>query len=65
MTPDIPLSPNERSYFWGGWGGSLVDRRPRRRGLCVSYVMNRMGEGTIGDIRGVGIVFAAYGALNA
>jgi CubicO group peptidase (beta-lactamase class C family) len=64
MTPEIPLSPNERAYFWGGWGGSvvLVDLDAR---LCVSYVMNRMGEGTIGDTRGIGILFAAYGALDA
>jgi hypothetical protein len=26
-------------------------------------VMNRMGEGTVGDERGVNIIFAAYGAL--
>jgi CubicO group peptidase (beta-lactamase class C family) len=63
MTPEIPLSPNDRSYFWGGWGGSvvIVDLDAR---LCISYVMNRMGEGTIGDTRGIGIVFAAYGALE-
>ena len=62
MTPEIPLSPNERSFFWGGWGGSvvLVDLDAR---MCVSYVMNRMGEGTIGDTRGINILFAAYGAL--
>ena len=31
--------------------------------MNVAYVMNRMGEGTVGDDRGIGIVFAAYGAL--
>ena len=40
----------------------MVDQDTR---LVISYVMNRMGEGTIGDERGVGIVFAAYGALAA
>ena len=23
-SPDTPLSPNPRTCFWGGWGGSLV-----------------------------------------
>jgi hypothetical protein len=27
--------------------------------------MNRMGEGTLGDTRGAGIVQAAYAALDA
>ena len=31
--------------------------------MVVAYVMNRMGEGTVGDERGVGIVFAAYAGL--
>jgi hypothetical protein len=31
--------------------------------LCVTYVMNKMGEGTLGDARGVSIVMAAYAAL--
>ena len=63
MSPEIPLSPNERAYFWGGWGGSVVVVDLDAR-LCISYVMNRMGEGTIGDDRGIGIIFAAYGALE-
>ena len=20
----LPISPNERAFFWGGWGGSLA-----------------------------------------
>jgi hypothetical protein len=28
----------------------------------VTYVMNKMGEGTLGDQRGASIVLAAYGA---
>ena len=31
--------------------------------MCIAYVMNRMGEGTVGDERGAGIVFGAYAAL--
>jgi CubicO group peptidase (beta-lactamase class C family) len=57
----IPL-PNPRTCFWGGWGGSLiiVDLDAR---MTVSFVMNRMGEGTVGDDRSVGILLAAYGGL--
>jgi CubicO group peptidase (beta-lactamase class C family) len=61
---DIPLGPNPRTCFWGGWGGSLVVCDLDAR-LCISFVMNRMGEGTVGDDRGIGIVFAAYEALAA
>jgi CubicO group peptidase (beta-lactamase class C family) len=64
MSPDVPLSPNERAYFWGGWGGSLVVVDLDAR-LCVAYVMNRMGEGTMGDMRAVNLLFAAYAALEA
>lgn len=59
--PMLP-APNPRTCFWGGWGGSLaivdVDAR-----MSFSYVMNRMGSGTTGDLRGGGLLLAAYGAL--
>lgn len=62
MSEAIPLSPNERAFFWGGYGGSLavVDLDQR---MTVSYVMNRMGDGLLGDLRGASLVFAAYAAL--
>jgi len=54
----LPL-PNARTCFWGGWGGSLiiVDLDAR---MTIAYVMNRMGEGTVGDDRGASVVLAAY-----
>jgi CubicO group peptidase (beta-lactamase class C family) len=57
----LPL-PNPRTCFWGGWGGSLiiVDLDAR---MTVSFVMNRMGEGTTGDDRAASIVLAAYMGL--
>jgi CubicO group peptidase (beta-lactamase class C family) len=63
-SPDTPLGPNPRTFFWGGWGGSLliVDLDAR---MVVAYVMNKMGEGTLGDLRGVGIAFSAYQGLGA
>lgn len=51
MNDLIPLSPNPRSCFWGGWGGSLavVDLDSR---LSFAYVMNKMASGLVGDVRG-------------
>jgi len=59
---ELPMGTGERVCFWGGWGGSLivVDLDAR---MTVAYVMNRMGEGTLGDARGAGIVAAAYASL--
>jgi CubicO group peptidase (beta-lactamase class C family) len=59
---ELPVSPNPRTCFWGGWGGSLVIVDLDAR-LVVSYVMNRMGEGTVGDVRGASVALSAYGAL--
>ena len=60
-SPDTPLGPNPRTCFWGGWGGSLclidVDAR-----MVIAYVMNKMGEGTMGDTRGASIAMAAFAA---
>jgi len=61
-SPETPLSPNPRACFWGGWGGSLVVIDLDAR-MVVAYVMNRMGEGTMGDLRGASIVMAAYASL--
>ncbi len=59
---ELPISPNPRACFWGGWGGSLVIIDLDAR-MVVAYMMNRMGEGTLGDLRGAGIAMAAFGAL--
>ena len=61
---ELPISPNQRACFWGGWGGSIVVVDLDAR-LAVAYMMNRMGEGTLGDQRGAGIVLAAFAALAA
>jgi CubicO group peptidase (beta-lactamase class C family) len=60
-TPMIPF-PSQRTCFWGGWGGSLVINDFENR-MTVAYVMNRMGDGTTGDVRGGSIIAAAYGGL--
>lgn len=59
---ETPLSPNKNACFWGGWGGSsiLVDQDAR---LAVSFVMNKMFEGVLGDQRSFQLVQAVYRAL--
>ena len=59
---DLPMGPNENIAWWGGWGGStvVVDTDAH---MCVSYVMNKMGEGTLGDPRGFNLQAAAYECL--
>ena len=59
---ELPVSPNPRACFWGGWGGSLVVVDLDAR-MVVAYMMNRMGEGTLGDMRKAGIVLAAYASV--
>jgi CubicO group peptidase (beta-lactamase class C family) len=64
MNENVPLSPNPRSCFWGGWGGSLavidVDAE-----MSVAYVMNRMASDLVGDMRGGLVVLSAFQALQA
>lgn len=57
-----PVSPNKHTCYWGGYGGSLVfvDQDAR---ICMSYVMNRMEPGIIGDQRGLSLVMAMYQSL--
>jgi CubicO group peptidase (beta-lactamase class C family) len=61
--PEVPIAQSDKACFWGGWGGSIVVNDLENR-MTVAYVMNKMGEGTLGDVRGAGIVAAAYEALN-
>lgn len=60
--PEIPF-PSQKTCFWGGWGGSVVINDLENH-LTVAYVMNRMGEGTVGDFRAFSIIAAAYSALQ-
>jgi CubicO group peptidase (beta-lactamase class C family) len=59
---EMPISPNPRTCFWGGWGGSIVINDLDAR-MTFSYVMNKMGEGTTGDLRGAMLLMELYGAL--
>jgi CubicO group peptidase (beta-lactamase class C family) len=60
---DMPIGPNPGTCFWGGWGGSLVIVDMDAR-LVMAYVMNKMGEGTLGDLRGASIAAAVFNAAG-
>ena len=60
---EMPVGPNPRVLFWGGWGGSLVVIDLDAR-LSFSYVKNRMGSAAMGDPRPFGPAAALYGALR-
>lgn len=59
---ETPLAPNPNVCFWGGWGGSLilVDQDAR---MSISYVMNKMHSGLMGDMRSGALMGAVYQAL--
>ena len=57
----VPL-PSPNSFFWGGWGGSLAVIDPDTE-MTVTYVMNRMDEGLLGDVRGQSLVAAALAVV--
>lgn len=59
----VPFLPDERICFWGGWGGSIVMINPDRR-TTIAYVMNKMGQGTLGSDRTTRYARAIYEALG-
>jgi len=57
-----PVGP--RTCFWGGFGGSII-MMDQELGLTVSYMMNKMQGGLIGDTRGSDIaLLAAVAAMG-
>ncbi len=62
-SPIVPYVPEGRTFFWGGWGGSLVVVDLDRR-LTISYLMNRMAPGILGSDRSEAYVRAVYAALG-
>lgn len=59
----VRLSPNDNACYWGGWGGSsvLVDQDAR---LAMSFVMNKMFPGTLGDTRSFNLARQVYRDLG-
>ena len=62
--PSYPYLPTDsRICFWGGWGGSVIIVDTTKH-LTISYMMNKMESGLVGDFRGEALVRAAYAALG-
>jgi len=61
---DTPLAPNKNVCFWGGWGGSLalIDQDAK---LSFSFVMNKMHDGLVGDLRSYNLGHAIYASLKS
>lgn len=64
-TEAMPFIPAGRKVCaWGGWGGSVVVNDVDN-GMTVTYMMNRMEGGLVGDVRGSSLVEAALAAIGA
>ena len=59
---EIPIGPNPRAFYWGGWGGSVIAIDLDAR-VSFSYVMNKMSSNTLGDRRVLGPAMALFGSL--
>jgi CubicO group peptidase (beta-lactamase class C family) len=54
----VPHLADRKICFWGGYGGSQIVNDLDNE-MTVTYVMNRMDEGLLGDVRGQSLVAAA------
>ena len=63
-TDDMPVAVNDRTLWWGGWGGSMAVVDVENR-LTVVYVMNRMTDDVEGGMRAGRVVWAAHVAGKA
>lgn len=52
-----------RICFWGGWGGSIIIMDLDRR-MTITYAMNKMGAGLVGNKTSVEYVKAIYAIVN-
>jgi CubicO group peptidase (beta-lactamase class C family) len=59
----MPVIPDRRICFWGGWGGSLIMMDLDRQ-LTFAYMMNKMAPGIIGSPRSDGYLTEAYRSLG-
>ena len=63
LTGEVVQLPNANSMFWGGYGGPQIIIDMANRMTCC-YVMNKMGDGLLGDMRSadlIGMVRAVLG----
>jgi CubicO group peptidase (beta-lactamase class C family) len=59
----LPWIPDEKTCYWGGWGGSMIVMDVGRR-MTISYMMNKMGPGIIGSTRSAEYGHAIYDAVS-
>lgn len=59
----VPHLPQRRLCYWGGWGGSQVVNDLDNQ-MTITYMMNRMDDGLLGDVRGQDLVSAALAAME-
>lgn len=61
--PSMPVPDGLRLCYWGGWGGSIVIN-DLTHGMTLTYMMNRMDSGLVGDTRGFDLIMAALAAVS-
>jgi CubicO group peptidase (beta-lactamase class C family) len=54
--------PEKHVFGHNGWGGSF-GCADTRGAIAIGYVMNQMGEGILGDVRGAALCDAVYACL--
>ena len=62
QSKELPIGPNQRLLYWGGWGGSIsiMDLDAK---LSIAYVMNKMVSTLTGDPRSARPIEALYESL--
>jgi CubicO group peptidase (beta-lactamase class C family) len=60
----LPGVSEQKTCFWGGWGGSMIVMDTGRR-MTISYMMNKMGPGVVGSARSAEYGQAIYAAVAA
>jgi len=63
LADTFPYIPDGRICFWGGWGGSMIIIDLDRR-VTISYMMNKMAGGLVGNPTSAALITAAYAALG-
>ena len=58
----LPCLRTERTWFWVGWGGSIVVMDLHRR-ATIAYTMNNMADSIIGSARATRYLEVIYGVL--
>jgi CubicO group peptidase (beta-lactamase class C family) len=58
----LPMLPDGRICFWGGWGGSVIVVDTERR-ATLAYMMNKMAAGILGNPTSFALIEAFYRAI--